>query len=385
MQNQKQNEAVENGFKALQQQRVKEAYEVFKSAYETGPEDERISMGLAVAARSVGDHDVSLSAIEKFLASNKTHLNALILRGDALKARGEPRRAVASYMAALQAVTPNAKLDQKTISELQRAQRECSNAAGLYESYLRDFVSDELGSQVCAAGTRSALALDMVFGRAQIYHQQPHRFYFPELPQRQFYDRREFDWAPAVEAAAEDMKSEFALLADKEERFGAYVTADGREPHLAQHALTGSRDWSAIHLIRNGERFEDNLAMCPLTMSALENAPIPRVKANSPSVLFSRLLPGTHIPPHHGMMNTRLICHLPLVLPENCTIRVGNQTRDWTDGELLIFDDTIEHEAHNGSSQSRSVLIFDIWRPELTEEDRALVTTMFDGIAAFGA
>ena len=181
------------------------------------------------------------------------------------------------------------------------------------------------------------------------------------------------------------MKSEFALLADKEERFGAYVTADGREPHLAQHALTGSRDWSAIHLIRNGERFEDNLAMCPLTMSALENAPIPRVKANSPSVLFSRLLPGTHIPPHHGMMNTRLICHLPLVLPENCTIRVGNQTRDWTDGELLIFDDTIEHEAHNGSSQSRSVLIFDIWRPELTEEDRALVTAMFDGIAAFGA
>ena len=384
MQNQKQNEAVENGFKALQQQRVKEAYEVFKSAYEAGPEDERVSMGLAIAARGVGDHDVSLSAIEKFLTSNKTHLNALILRGDALKACGEPRRAVASYMAALQAVPPNAKLDQKTINELQRAQRECSNAAGLYESYLRDFVSDALGSEVCAAGTRSALALDMVFGRAQIYHQQPHRFYFPELPQRQFYDRREFDWAPAVEAAAEDMKSEFALLADKEERFGAYVTADGREPHLAQHALTGNRDWSAIHLIRNGERFEDNLAVCPLTMTALENVPIPSVKASSPSVLFSRLLPGAHIPPHHGMLNTRLICHLPLVLPEQCTIRVGNQTRTWQDGELLVFDDTIEHEARNASNQSRSVLIFDVWRPELTEDDRALVTAIFDGIEAFG-
>ena len=384
MQNQKQNEAVEAGFAALQQQRLQDAFDVFKAADTDGPEDERVHLGLAISGQAIGDHATALAAIDRFLVDNKTHLNALILRADVLKAKGDQRQAVAAYMAALKAVPPNAQLDQRTQSDLQRAQSECSNAAGLYESYLRGFVCDTLGSGAVTSGTRAGLTLDLVFGKAEIYHQKPQRFYFPELPQRQFFDRSEFDWAEAIEAAAEDIKYEFAMLSSREDRFGAYVTPDGREPHLAQHALTNNRDWSAIHLIRNGERFEDNLALCPLTMAALDHAPIPTVKANSPSALFSRLLPGAHIPPHTGMMNTRLICHLPLVLPDNCTLRVGNQTRSWRDGELLIFDDTIEHEARNASGQPRSVLIFDVWRPELTEEDRALVMAIFDGIEAFG-
>ena len=385
MQNQTQNEAVEAGFQALQKQHWQEAFNLFKTADANGPADDRVSMGLAIAAKSLGDHATSLAAIDNFLLDNKTHIQALILRGDALKALGEQHRSVASYMAALQAVPPNAQLDQQIISELQRAQTEWANVSGLYESYLRNHITDKLGSAVCASGTLAAQTLDLVFGKAQIYHQKPHRFHFPELPQRQFYDRSEFDWAEEVEAASEDIKYEFAVIAAKEERFGAYVSVDGREPHLVEHDLVDNLDWSAIHLIRNNERLQENIEMCPRTMKALGHAPVPDVTANSPSVFFSRMLPGTHIPPHHGMMNTRLICHLPLVLPENCSIRVGNQTREWTDGKLLIFDDTIEHEARNGSDQPRSVLIFDIWRPELTEDDRALVTAMFDGIAAFGA
>ena len=71
------------------------------------------------------------------------------------------------------------------------------------------------------------------------------------------------------------------------------------------------------------------------------------------------------------MLNTRLICHLPLIVPPGCGFRVGNETREWEEGKLLIFDDTIEHEAWNESDQDRVVLIFDIWRPELSEADAA--------------
>lgn len=186
------------------------------------------------------------------------------------------------------------------------------------------------------------------------------------------------------EAAGDDIRREYSDLASHEDRFSAYVDDKAREPHLRQHALADSRDWSAIHLIRNGERIDDNIARCPKTMAALGHVPLPEVVANSPTILFSRLLAGTHIPPHHGMMNTRLICHLPIILPDHCSIRVGNQTRSWTYGEVLIFDDSIEHEAHNNSDLSRSVLIFDVWRPELNEDDRALVTSIFAGIEAFG-
>jgi aspartyl/asparaginyl beta-hydroxylase (cupin superfamily) len=64
--------------------------------------------------------------------------------------------------------------------------------------------------------------------------------------------------------------------------------------------------------------------------------------------------------------------------------RVGNETRPWREGEVVIFDDSIEHEAWNRSQQLRVVLLFDIWRPELTDKERALVATMLESIDRYG-
>jgi len=86
---------------------------------------------------------------------------------------------------------------------------------------------------------------------------------------------------------------------------------------------------------------------------------------------------GAHIGAHTGMYNTRLLCHLPLIVPPGCRFRVGNEVREWEVGKLMIFDDTIEHEAWNDSAEDRVVLIFDIWRPELTEEEKRELTLLF--------
>ncbi len=114
--------------------------------------------------------------------------------------------------------------------------------------------------------------------------------------------------------------------------------------------------------------------------------PTPRVAiaSRSPTALFSLLRPDTHIRPHHGMLNTRLICHLPLITPPGCALRVGNETREWRAGELLIFDDSFEHEAWNRGSETRVVLLFEIWRPELAAEERAALTRIFEAIDSYG-
>ena len=84
------------------------------------------------------------------------------------------------------------------------------------------------------------------------------------------------------------------------------------------------------------------------------------------------------------MLNTRLICHLPIIVPENCgALRVGNQTRTWQEGKALIFDDSVEHEAWNNSNEERVVLLFDIWRPELTEDERRLITDMLVAVEEY--
>ena len=83
------------------------------------------------------------------------------------------------------------------------------------------------------------------------------------------------------------------------------------------------------------------------------------------------------------MLNTRLICHLPLIVPPNCRLRVGNEVRNVEAGKMLIFDDSIEHEAWNDSDETRVILLFEIWRPELDAEERRALTAMFEAIGLY--
>jgi aspartyl/asparaginyl beta-hydroxylase (cupin superfamily) len=89
---------------------------------------------------------------------------------------------------------------------------------------------------------------------------------------------------------------------------------------------------------------------------------------------FSILDAKTHIPAHNGV-TTRLVVHLPFVIPEGCRFRVGSTTRPWRPGEAFA-DDTVEHEAWNDSDVPRAVLIFDIWNPYLSTAERDLVRTL---------
>src|SRR5207244_13290801 len=108
-----------------------------------------------------------------------------------------------------------------------------------------------------------------------------------------------------------------------------------------------------------------------------QRAPLPRISRWGPTLVFSLLKAKAHIAPHSGLFNTRLVCHLPLIVPAGCRFRVGNEVREWEAGKLLICDDTIEHEAWNDSAEDRVLLIFDVWRPGLSEQERFELTALF--------
>lgn len=48
---------------------------------------------------------------------------------------------------------------------------------------------------------------------------------------------------------------------------------------------------------------------------------------------------------------------------DECLALPDDETRPWRDGETLIFDDTVQHEAWNRSKEPRIVLLFDFVRP----------------------
>ncbi len=187
-----------------------------------------------------------------------------------------------------------------------------------------------------------------------------------------------------VEAATADIRSELIEVLREESAFKPYVEGDPNRPRSDEAGMLNNPAWSAYYLWKDGAIVPEHAARCPRTMEALAEAPLTSVKGRSPAVLFSLLRPRTRIPPHNGFVNTRLICHLPLIVPESCGLRVGNETRVPVEGKAWLFDDTIEHEAWNDSDRTRVILLFEIWRPELSDEERRLVSAMFEAIDAHG-
>ena len=129
---------------------------------------------------------------------------------------------------------------------------------------------------------------------------------------------------------------------------------------------------------------EANAVRCPETLKVLAAVPQPEMRGRTPSAMFSLLQPKTRIPPHTGVTNARLVAHLPLIVPEGCGFRVGGETRPWIEGKPFAFDDTIEPEAWTDSDHLRSVLIFDVWNPHLTERERELIARYYEAADAAG-
>ena len=339
---------------------------------------------LAQASRIDDDREAELAAIDRLLALQPGHLGGLLMKGAALSRGGDDDGAMVPYQMAI-AVADQVRRGGHNLPPMLAS--EVGRAAQWVERHIAERaarIDDALAQGGFGPGKRSAAideALAILRGDAPIQLQQPTSFYFPGLPQRPFYERGEFSWTAELEARTSIIQGELeALLRSQAEQFEPYVAADAdRSGGTAPNAhLAGDASWSAYHLLKGGEPVEGHAEHFPGTLAALGLAPMPRVAGRAPMALFSLLKAGAHIRPHHGLFNFRLICHLPLIVPPDCTLRAGNRLRNWREGELLIFDDSMEHEAWNRSDRQRIILLFEIWRPEIGEADREALTLLLE-------
>jgi len=209
-------------------------------------------------------------------------------------------------------------------------------------------------------------------------------FYMPHMPYRTFYPNEYLPWMKSLEGATDKIQRELqTLLAQNRARFTPYVHSGlGRAPS-DDGELLDSDSWTSAYLWRDGEPDEDIMACCPETVGLMESLPLTKIKGLAPSVLFSKLNAGAAIPPHTGMLNVRLICHLPLIVPPECGLRVGQDERQVRLCTGWAFDDSINHEAWNRSNEDRIILLFDVWRPELNEEERLLITALLESATSY--
>ena len=339
-------------------------------------------LGLAYACSLLKDEAGMTAVLDRLLQIEPRNVRALILKADHLASVNDTRSAASFYQAALRNAPPPHEWPADLAPELRRVQQACVNYAEQYRAYLRERLAAQ-GFNEQTSSERFVQSFDIVLGQRQVFVSQPRYYYYPGLPQIQFQRRETLAFLDAIERATDDIRTELLGVLENPASFAPYVQGDPRRAPKEQAGMLNNPAWSAFYLWKNGEIVPENAARCPKTLAALAAAPLARVPNRSPSILFSLLGPGAHIPPHTGLVNTRLICHLPLVVPGRCRFRVGNESRYCEQGRAWAFDDTVEHEAWNLTDRRRVILLFDIWRPELTEEERALVVALFEAIDAF--
>lgn len=214
--------------------------------------------------------------------------------------------------------------------------------------------------------------------------QKPTFMYFPGLPTSAYLDKSLFPWTAELERNTDVIRNELleVLKADKGiEPFIKFRSADEVPKFLG--GADGKPVWDAFFFYRHGKRYDDNCVRCPRTAAILDSLPLVRIPAHAPEICFSVLTPGTHILPHRGVTNTRLVTHLPLIVPANCALNVGGELHEWKEGRCVSFDDTFEHEAWNRGDSTRVVLIMDCWNPHLTEVERDAVSALVVAIGEF--
>jgi aspartyl/asparaginyl beta-hydroxylase (cupin superfamily) len=356
------------------------AIRLLQQAAEQRPEDPEMWLRIAALHRGRGRPRPALESVHRALAISPLDFTGLMLRASLLDTLNDPA-APEAWGNAL-ANRPEGDLPSPLAAAVARGEQR--HAEWLAERERR--MAANMAAAQAAAGPDERRRIERfrnnVLRRTKHFHSTPTHFHFPELTEREFHPRALFPWLEAVEQATDTIADELAaVMAAERAELVPYIQYDDHLPLDQWRELNRSSDWTAIHLWKNGERVDANARHCPKTIALLENVPQPRVGGAGPNAMFSLLAPRTRIPPHAGVNNARLVCHLPLVVPEGCWFRVGAETRSWKRGEAFVFDDTIEHEAMNPSDELRVVFIFDVWHPDLSEVEREAVRTLIEADA----
>ena len=373
------------GVRALASGGAARAVELFSAATAADPRAIELWLNLANAQRAAGDVAGEFASLDAILAIEPYQVVALLQKAQAQERQGDTGAAAKNYGAIL-SIVGMATLPPQLEAAVAHGRRVIAAEQAALGAAIKSYLAKPRAAASGERARRFEQAVGVLLGTSRIYPSTPTGLAYPGLPATEFFDRADFPWLPALEAATPIIQREFAaLMSGPADPFVPYVDFPVGIPINQWGTLNRSLDWSALFLWKDGVRNEANCARCPETAALLAGLPLLDIPGRGPAAFFSVLKAGAHIPPHVGVTNIRTVVHIPLIVPEGCALRVGSQVREWHVGEALAFDDTIEHEAWNRSTEHRAVLIVDAWNPHLDASERDLLRALTTGMDAHTA
>jgi aspartate beta-hydroxylase len=363
------------GFHAFQRGNGPGASQHFRTAACAPGVSPGFQMTVAAALDRIGDLHGQLEVLDAILGTNPYFLPAMLKKATALAGLGQMPQAASCYRNALAMAGPDFNWPGDLRPALLEAQEFVAREAQDKLAWLARQVADRATAP--DTSVRMAEAMSILAGASKPYPHQPIMFHVPRLPATTFFDPALFPEVAQLEASTDAIRLELEHARRVAPHlFQPYVRYKPGEPVNQWEKLNHSDDWAGMFVWKDGHLQEEAARLCPQTVAAFSALPMPVIEGFCPTVMFSALAPGARIPPHTGETNVRLVGHLPLIVPDGCRYRVGWDWRQWEVGKCLIFDDSIEHEAINDSTETRVVVLFDLWNPNLTQAERDLASAL---------
>lgn len=374
------------GVHAMQRGDIPASLAYLQQARMRSPRDPMIAMTIGRVHREAGQADLEWGMLIAALEIDPYFLPGLLGKAEFLERQGKARAAAAAFRDVLTVAPPESEWPAPLRRRLARARERVEQDTEELVEFLGHRVASNRATVDRAHAARWDEAVSILAGRTRPYHSQCNQLHVPRLPAITFYDDALFPWMRELESRTDAIKRELQdMLARRGDEFVPYIQYRPGDPVNQWDKLNHSRNWSGFHLYSHGEPVAEHLAQCPETADALALVDAVEIAGLCPNAMFSALAPGAHIPPHTGETNARLVAHLPLVVPEHCSYRVGYDRRQWREGKCWVFDDTIEHEARNDSDQVRVILMFDVWNPLLSQAEREMASALSSAMAAYRA
>jgi aspartate beta-hydroxylase len=362
------------------------------AALKYAPKDTALLLAHAQVLFRLDAIDEARTSLESIVTLDPSHHVAWLVLGEVREASGDGQGALRAWYQAItraQAVGQWLGRDTTDPSIVDAVTRNIERLRRGRRDYLFNSLEGVRSTYGAAAVARVERALTGYLGEWDATppdpRQRPKFFYFPGLPEGPYHDPMLHSWAHLLSDAWLDIRQEGLSLLQEDRDFESFL---GLKPGQSREGYVGGSNphaaWDAYFFYRHGRRHDAHHARCPKTSAILESIELCRVGQQAPEVCFSLLRPQSTIMPHYGVTNTRLVMHLPLIVPRDAGLDiVGADAHRWKEGELMMFDDTFQHGAWNRSDEPRLILLMDCWNPHLTPEEKLAGKVLIEAIEAF--
>ncbi len=370
------------GMWRLDQKQYAEAADLLGRLAQLVPNAGEVRLPLALALEESGQPEAALEHARVALRTGKDNYFPYLFLGSIFERLGDIRRASIAYSTAAR-LNPGGESLSNDPSQPAAARERTQRGNALIDQFLREMHAEQVGrvrqthpdadlERVAAARWRRFHTVAVELTNPE---QNPQWFYVPGLNRTGWFEREEFPWVEALEARAEE------ILTEVRER---YRLNQDTVPYLTRgvyskeyEGIVGTTNWGACRFYNGFKRNETVCRRFPVTASVLDELPLFRIGGNAMEALYSVLKAHQKIPEHQSVSNAKLTVHLPLVVPDKCYLDVQGEARQVEFGRCLIFDDTAIHGARNGSDEVRINLLFQVWHPDLSEEEREVIEASY--------